>query len=162
MPSELKACGSAPTKPALDQLSSCSLVSPFLWETLPNSELPEDSSAQNPHCFTISLPAFSHLLLRHSLIARFAGVFLLSKNKQESMAQGPNASHEALCYGLRPLSPTPSHLFQIFKDCRKAGTSGEHLAHSLPPTYQSQCYFNRETASNNQVEVFHQWVPSST
>ena len=121
---ELKACSSAPTKPALDKLSSCALVSPSPWETLLNLALLEESSAQNLHCFTISLPAFSHLLLRHSLIARFARVFLLSKNKQANMAQGPNASHEVLHYSLRPLSPTLSHLFQAFKDCRKAGTSG--------------------------------------
>lgn len=43
------------------------------------------------------------------------------------MAQGPNASHKALHYGLRPLS----HLFQIFKDCRNAGTYREHLAQPL-------------------------------
>lgn len=97
-----------PQKPALDELSSCALVSPPPWETLPNAELLEDSSAENLPCFTIPLPAFSHLLLRHLLIARFARVFLLSKNKQANMAQGPNASHEVLRYGLRPLSPTLS------------------------------------------------------
>lgn len=88
----------------------------------------EERRAQNLHCLTISLPNFSHLILRHSLTARFMGGFLLSKNKQANMAQGPNACHEVLHYGLRPLSPILSQLFQIFKDCRKAGSSGEHLA----------------------------------
>lgn len=147
---ELRARGSAPPKPALDELGSCALISPSPWEMLPNLELLEDSGAQN-----ISLPAFSHLLLRHSLIARFAGAFLSSKNKQANTAQGPNASHEVLHCGLRPLSPTLSHLFQIFKDCRKAGTSGDHLAWSLAPAYQSQHYFNREIASYNRDHVFH-------
>lgn len=44
------------------------------------------------------------------------------------MAHGPNASHEVLHHGLRPLSPILSQFFQIYTDCRKAGTSGEHLA----------------------------------
>lgn len=147
---ELRARGSAPPKPALDELGSCALISPSPWEMLPNLELLEDSGAQN-----ISLPAFSHLLLRHSLIARFAGAFLSSKNKQANTAQGPNASHEVLHCGLRPLSPTLSHLFQIFKDWRKEGTSGDHLARSLAPAYQSQHYFNREIASYNRDHVFH-------
>lgn len=60
--------------------------------------------------------------------SQILGGFLLSKNKQANMAQGPNACHEVLHYGLRPLSPILSQLFQIFKDCRKAGSSGEHLA----------------------------------
>lgn len=38
------------------------------------------SRAQNLHFFTISLPTFSHLILRHSLTARFTGGFLLSQN----------------------------------------------------------------------------------
>lgn len=159
---ELRAWGSAPPKPALDELSSCALISPSPWEMLPDSELLEDSGARNIHCYAISLPAFSHLLLRHSLIARFARAFLSSKNKQANTAQGPNASHEVLHCGLRPLSPTLSHLFQIFKDCRKAGTSGEHLAQSLAPAYQSQHYFNREIASYNRDQVFLSMGASST
>lgn len=45
------------------------------------------------------------------------------------MAQRPNASHEVLHYGLRPLS----HLSQIFRDCTNAGTLGERPAQPLLP-----------------------------
>lgn len=128
---EEEAYGAAPT---CNELGSCALPSPSLGNTAGfraagGERAKASSSAQSHGCPTTSSPAFPHLLFRRSLAARLARVLLLSKNKEVNMAQRPSASHKVLHYGLRPLS----HLSQIFKDCRNAGTSGERPAQPLLP-----------------------------
>lgn len=57
---------------------------PFLTQMLQYLEESEcrSQATQNCHSLTNSFSAISHLLLRHSLIAIFARVFLSSKNRQ--------------------------------------------------------------------------------
>lgn len=125
---------------------------PFLTQTLQDLEESKHRSqaTQNCHSLTNSFSAISRLLLRHSLVARFARVFLSSKKEEMNVAQGPNASHKELHYGLRPLS----QLFQIFKDCRNAGTYRKHLAQPLTQRCQSQSYFNILSEKSTKPKLY--------